>query len=169
MRYQGPARSDPVVRASLSGYGQGFPGVTRRWRRIPRASCGSAAQPYPPSSLARPLVSCWQALLSKAVDSLLGGSSPRAYPRRLRENTKLPGPFYSVRSNPGRVVPPESGAAPPTPACPLLIATVQTRNSAKPEGNMDVTKDQFTELLLQMHTKRRGEWKWHPKELGIPA
>jgi hypothetical protein len=38
----------------------------------------------------------------------------------------------------------------------LLIATVQTRNSANPEGNIDVTKDQSTELLLRMLETEQG-------------
>jgi hypothetical protein len=38
----------------------------------------------------------------------------------------------------------------------LLIATVETHNSAKSERNMDVTQDQFTELLLQMLETEQG-------------
>jgi hypothetical protein len=38
----------------------------------------------------------------------------------------------------------------------LLIATIQTRNPATSEENMDVTKDQFTELLLQMLETEQG-------------
>src|SRR6185436_15661203 len=44
----------------------------------------------------------------------------------------------------------------PLPAWPLLIAAVQTCNSAKSEENMDVTKDQFNELLLQMLETEQG-------------